>query len=557
MTNRVYYLKKDSRFDAGTKVGDLTLTGEVVKLPEERFNKYVATCNCEHSRTTYLLPLDVRTLKFAGCENCKETVEEKISKAIDSYNINNVIYDKFILLEKHVKSNRPMWKLECVSCKAKLDLSARHVVLGKANCTYCTSCKSKHPFTDRSGEIIGNFKLLSRIPNTTNIYVCECQCESKTIKNISIYRLDSGSTKSCGCFKRERVREIANNKNKENWEKIKIRNQDKEYMFNCGAEKGYHNGHYADKFLQPDDVPEGEHILTLEEYKIESQKPCHYCGLGVNEVGVENSGFHFNGLDRIDSSIPHITSNLVTCCKTCNFAKMDSDYESFLNHIVKLKEFKEGVRRFKQYIGEYIHESKILNIHEDTADCECGFCGNKFSALLILLKAGVVRHCGCQKRKRITGSFYPGSILRQDLLSAKAKFRAYINEDTRIRNPNSKRLQHVRSTSSDMKFIDALRVCRKPCTYCGSDPTITGSRYCIDEMSSDRFRLSKFVATGIDRIDPALGHTKGNITSCCKRCNECKQGMTVDQFNKWIDLVFENKAKYILTMTQDQILKLK
>ncbi len=46
--------------------------------------------------------------------------------------------------------------------------------------------------------------------------------------------------------------------------------------------------------------------------------------------------FIYNGIDRIDSSKGYIQGNVVTCCRTCNVAKMDMDYKEFINHITKI-----------------------------------------------------------------------------------------------------------------------------------------------------------------------------------------------------------------------------
>jgi hypothetical protein len=79
----------------------------------------------------------------------------------------------------------------------------------------------------------------------------------------------------------------------------------------------------------------GEEILKLVK------DVCHYCGTEHSNNMLYNQpnfkyNFIYNGIDRIDSSKGYIQGNVVTCCKTCNVAKMDMDYQQFINHITKI-----------------------------------------------------------------------------------------------------------------------------------------------------------------------------------------------------------------------------
>ena len=41
----------------------------------------------------------------------------------------------------------------------------------------------------------------------------------------------------------------------------------------------------------------------------------------------------------------------------------------------------------------------------------------------------------------------------------------------------------------------------------------------------------------IDRIDNSKGYIKGNVVSCCKKCNTAKNTMTTEEFKQWIKKV--------------------
>lgn len=65
------------------------------------------------------------------------------------------------------------------------------------------------------------------------------------------------------------------------------------------------------------------------------QEPCYYCGL----IGVNNrKGFRYNGMDRIDSTSDHSLTNIVPCCKICNFSKKDFTLEEWYQQIQNVKD---------------------------------------------------------------------------------------------------------------------------------------------------------------------------------------------------------------------------
>jgi hypothetical protein len=72
-------------------------------------------------------------------------------------------------------------------------------------------------------------------------------------------------------------------------------------------------------------------IISREEFISfrESYKICHYCGIELGRV----TG---SGLDRVNSDKPYEITNIVICCKTCNYMKKDLSYNQFINHIRRI-----------------------------------------------------------------------------------------------------------------------------------------------------------------------------------------------------------------------------
>lgn len=94
--------------------------------------------------------------------------------------------------------------------------------------------------------------------------------------------------------------------------------------------------------------------LSLEQFLLLSQQPCHYCGTTSDKSNLYNKyknkisttvlqdislgDFLYNGLDRIDNTKPHDFDNVVPCCKWCNSAKMDRTYAQFIAWIEQVSE---------------------------------------------------------------------------------------------------------------------------------------------------------------------------------------------------------------------------
>ena len=79
--------------------------------------------------------------------------------------------------------------------------------------------KAKNRIIDLSGKIFGNLKVLKldeeRNKTSKDTYwICECQCENKTITSVTSSGLSGGRIKSCGCLKslatKKRFKNIVN-----------------------------------------------------------------------------------------------------------------------------------------------------------------------------------------------------------------------------------------------------------------------------------------------------------------------------------------------------------
>jgi len=85
--------------------------------------------------------------------------------------------------------------------------------------------------------------------------------------------------------------------------------------------------------------------LTDEQFIVLVSDSCHYCGASPDSVirPWRKSGvpFLYNGIDRKDNDVGYTTVNVVTCCKTCNFAKRNLTYREFVAYLHRIQAFGE------------------------------------------------------------------------------------------------------------------------------------------------------------------------------------------------------------------------
>ena len=77
---------------------------------------------------------------------------------------------------------------------------------------------SKSKFIDLTGMVFGKLTVLKRDFSKTNkvYWWCQCSCKDKTIKSILANCLKKGNTKSCGCIRKETLKETHKNNKKLN-----------------------------------------------------------------------------------------------------------------------------------------------------------------------------------------------------------------------------------------------------------------------------------------------------------------------------------------------------
>lgn len=165
-------------------------------------------------------------------------------------------------------------------------------------------------------------------------WLCQCDCGNQKI--VKSEELKNGDTKSCGCWNQEKRKERANT------------------MYEACVK--FHPSETSARRIWLKRYSDGG-ILFDDFFRI-SQMDCHYCEAKPNSVinaakedkkssqsAKDNGDFVYNGLDRIDSSLPHTLDNVVPCCKWCNYAKRERttvEFDIWIDQVYRTLQKRKG-----------------------------------------------------------------------------------------------------------------------------------------------------------------------------------------------------------------------
>lgn len=157
------------------------------------------------------------------------------------------------------------------------------------------------------------------------VYLCRCDCGVELERKRHYLQDKRMQTKSCGCV------------NSENRTKLGL------------AKRIHHPRTATAKQLYKHIYADGD--ISLEKFMELSQHNCFYCNAEpaskwnkfihrkeykVSDYAKREGEFVYNGLDRIDSGLPHNLDNVVPCCIQCNRAKSNKSVDEFRDWARKL-----------------------------------------------------------------------------------------------------------------------------------------------------------------------------------------------------------------------------
>jgi hypothetical protein len=80
--------------------------------------------------------------------------------------------------------------------------------------------------------------------------------------------------------------------------------------------------------------------LSIEQFYRLSQLDCYYCGTSHLNSNFFRGRFRYNGLDRLDSTLPHDFENCIPSCKYCNYSKQGMtllEFDEWINRLERRK----------------------------------------------------------------------------------------------------------------------------------------------------------------------------------------------------------------------------
>ncbi len=142
---------------------------------------------------------------------------------------------------------------------------------------------------------------------------CQCDCGNKAV--ITGYSLTSGNTKSCGCYHKDRTRELFSYPP----DVIRVNRIFLDYQKRA-----------REKNL--------DFALTKEQFKDLMDSDCYYCGGEPKNSFLQHGKpiSVYQGIDRLDNSKGYTPDNVVPCCIRCNKMKKALGHDEFVTHILKI-----------------------------------------------------------------------------------------------------------------------------------------------------------------------------------------------------------------------------
>jgi len=268
--------------------------------------KWKCLCDCGNEKIATVLDLRVGDTKSCGCWH-----RENSAQLIKKVHENNVKY--------HPKesSARTVWGTIYKEVSFE-----NFFYLSQLNCFYCDG----PPRTEKNAFWLGK-REYSKLNGNFSYNGLDRLDSSKghTIDNVVTACL------FCNIFKRERSLQEFYHHIVGVIEAKRTRVSPALYRLYANDIKDFY---YNDKFLDAAIKVYEEHYadgdLKFKEFYKLSQLNCYYCGILPNN---KRDHFSYNGLDRINSNLPHNYDNLVPSCKWCNFSKKDFPMEIFLDWI--------------------------------------------------------------------------------------------------------------------------------------------------------------------------------------------------------------------------------
>jgi len=176
---------------------------------------------------------------------------------------------------------------------------------------------------------VGDWVVISEPFKKGRYFYQSCRCVCGTTRDVLVQNLKKQTSTNCGCNKPSRMRTLVErNINKTKRVRLGFSGLRKVFnLYKIGARRRSYSWE-----------------LSLEEFEQLTSSNCHYCKSPPDKIskcrskratpeGIERSSYRYNGVDRVDSAIGYIKTNVVSCCWACNKMKSTLSLDKFLETI--------------------------------------------------------------------------------------------------------------------------------------------------------------------------------------------------------------------------------
>lgn len=143
--------------------------------------------------------------------------------------------------------------------------------------------------------------------------------------------------------------------------------------------------------------------------------------------------------------------------------------------------------------------------------CRCD-CGVEKAIRRDYLRRGLQISCGCFIREKLKA----GKICRKRKSGESAFNCLYVHHKAICRR---------KSTPTELSFEEFKVLLQGNCAYCGFPPSRKFTRPGLN---------GEIVVSSIDRVNSQEGYIRGNVVSCCIRCQWAKNASPVEDFLEWM-----------------------
>jgi hypothetical protein len=303
---------------------------ENVEKPEHLKSKGIywrCKCSCGNEKI-----VSADNLKSGHTQSCGCISQEKLD------DLTGKKFGRLTVLKraKNDDSGNTRWKCRCDCGNEKIIQGGCLKNGTQVSCGCFNREQTSESFENLIGQKFNKLTVLEKLDKRAKFggVYWKCACDCGNITNVETRSLRSGSVKSCGCLQKKFASE-----NIKKMREAKVKNR-----YNYTNEEMLYRKLYSNyKSIAKSRKLEFE--LGLDYFIKLVNDNCIYCGEKCSHIysgkalstkNRKDSFILYNGIDRVDNSLGYIDGNVVTCCETCNRAKLKMSEQDFLSWIERV-----------------------------------------------------------------------------------------------------------------------------------------------------------------------------------------------------------------------------